>query len=326
MNNYKEDIISFAREHIPSDLTLEWKSSSNSNKFDGILHLVWKEQKFNLQGIIKNEVRPSQLSQISDYQKEQDFILIANKIYPKAKEILRQANIAYLEGNGSLFLYEKNTQIWIESNKSIPTIKPKTNRAFTKSGLKVVFHFLMDKNLINQTHREISAKTGVSLGSISWIIQGLKEMGFLLKLNKSTYIWKDRKKLISYWLSAYEITLKPKLERGKYTLRGDWKNIELNSNLSVWGGEPAGDLLTNYLRPENLTLYSQESNVELMKNYRLFAQPDGEIEIFEKFWSTTENQITAPPLLVYADLVIVHDKRCQETAQKIYEQYIEPNL
>lgn len=34
----------------------------------------------------------------------------------------------------------------------------------------------------------------------------------------------------------------------------------------------------------------------------------------------------APPLIVYADLMGTNDKRCIETAQMIYERYIEPHL
>ena len=52
---------------------------------------------------------------------------------------------------------------------------------------------------------------------------------------------------------------------------------------------------------------------------------NGEIEVLDLFWKQEDGK-TAPPLLVYVDLMLEGGKRNKETAEKIYNEYIKPNL
>lgn len=45
----------------------------------------------------------------------------------------------------------------------------------------------------------------------------------------------------------------------------------------------------------------------------------------EKFWKGDFGPV-APPFLVYVDLILKEDKPCRETAQKIFDEYIQPIL
>ena len=94
----------------------------------------------------------------------------------------------------------------------------------------------------------------------------------------------------------------------------------------MWGGEPAGDILTNYLRPEKFILYTTETNKDLMINYKLIPDEKGDIFVYEMFWNTNFNDKTIPKQLVYTDLMITNDKRCKETAKLIFDEHIKPNL
>jgi len=97
------------------------------------------------------------------------------------------------------------------------------------------------------------------------------------------------------------------LFQGKYRLpnQQDWREITLPTEKTLWGGEPGADLLTNYLRPERLTLFTDLKRNDFIKTLRLMPDPTGEIEVYETFWKI-ENEVEkcAPPLLVYADLFI----------------------
>jgi len=45
------------------------------------------------------------------------------------------------------------------------------------------------------------------------------------------------------------------------------------------------------------------------------------------FWQVDEGEDNiVPHLLVYADLINARDKRCNETAQKIYERFIQKKV
>lgn len=109
-------------------------------------------------------------------------------------------------------------------------------------------------------------------------------------------------------------------------MRSEWQNIRLNAGNAVWGGEAAADLLTNYLRPEKFIIYSNEDQADLIRNYGLQPKKEGELEVIEMFWNTGLNQKTAPPIIVYADLMIEGGKRNTETAEMIYNEQIEPNF
>ena len=61
-----------------------------------------------------------------------------------------------------------------------------------------------------------------------------------------------------------------------------------------------------------------------MKNYRLVPDLEGNIKVFKHFWiDEQENTNTVHPLLAYADLMNKGDRRCTETAQKIYDEYLQ---
>lgn len=62
-----------------------------------------------------------------------------------------------------------------------------------------------------------------------------------------------------------------------------------------------------------------------MKSYDLKPNANGELLVYEKFWRG-DSGATTPPLLVYTDLILKDDKRCRETAQKIFDEYIQPIL
>lgn len=319
--------------HETAAIIVEWENT-NAKNCDGYLVLTLKTQEIKLNAYIRKEIRNHQLNLITIFDLMNDpIILIAERIYPGIKKELRARKIAYLEANGNFYFENQDNLIWIETQKPIPVTKEKGNRAFTKTGLKVLFHFLVNDTLINQTYRQIANYTGVGLGNVNNIFTGLKETGFLLKLNQTQFVINNKKELLQKWATAYKEILQPTLEIGRFRFANNenfihWRNIQLRKGETFWGGEPAGDLLTNYLRPGELTLYTTETRNELMRNYRLIPDQDGDVRIYKKFWNDeiNDNNEVVPRLLAYVDLINTGDKRCLETAEMIYKQYVEPNL
>ncbi len=294
---------------------------------DGILEMALNDRNYSFIAEVKMEIRPHQVHEVERFHNKYDhFILIASRIFPKVKEELRFKGIAYLEANGNIFIEKENIFIYVDTQKPINTEKEKGNRAFTKTGLKVLFHLLQHKDHINLTQRELAEKAGVGLGNIPQVIKGLKKTGYLIPLNNREYVWEKRIELLERWVKEYDTTLKPTLKEERYTYSGNWNELQFNTNLTVWGGEPAADILTNYLRPGKLILYTRENRANLMKNYRLIPTQEGILEVFEMFWKPVANQRTAPAILVYADLLLEGGKRNKETAEMIFNEYIQPNL
>ena len=320
-----QEIIDIALENLDQIFDIQ-AFYRNEGPLDGVLDLTFNGNKRRFTVEVKREVGTHLLTQMEDYyQRHEDFLLVALRIFPKIKAKLRQRGIPYLEGNGNLFLKKKDLFLFIDTQKPLDIEKKGGNRAFTKTGLKVLFYLLQHKEAVNLPQRELAEEVGVALGNIPQVIEGLKETGFLIQLNNKTYAWENRKGLLERWIAEYETVLRPKLLKERYTLKSDWHILPLDGNHSVWGGEPAADILTNHLRPEKFILYTKENRTDLIKNYKLMPDKNGDTEVLEMFWKN-KNLKTAPPLLVYADLMIEGGKRNKETAEKIYDEYIGPNL
>jgi hypothetical protein len=64
-----------------------------------------------------------------------------------------------------------------------------------------------------------------------------------------------------------------------------------------------------------------------MKNYRLVPDPRGNVLVYEKFCNEDEGSTNlVSPHLVYADLMSTGDRRCLETAEKIYHEFLQDKL
>jgi hypothetical protein len=333
MNEFEIINIAIEKLHKNGGIEAIWEEA-NQNNFDGKLTIFIKNEQVTFNVVVKKELRNHQLTQLDRLNNiDKPILLIAERIFPNIKKELREREIAYLEANGNIFIRIHNIYIWLETQKPIPTTREKGNRAFTKTGLKVLFHFLIDNNLVGLTYRQIANITNVGLGNVNNIFTGLKETGFLLKLKQNEFILNNKKELLEKWVIAYREILKPTLEVGRFRFAkedyfNNWRNIQLQDGKTWWGGEPAGDLLTNHLRPGELTLYTIETRNDLIKNYRMIPDQEGDIRVYKKFWDDTldTKTNTVPTILIYTDLINVGDKRCRETAEIIFTQYVEPNL
>lgn len=333
----ERQIIGMALENLERQTQIKGKwELLPEKKVDGriILNIGNQKEAFHIE--CKKELRTHQLQQLIDLNGQfNPVMLIAIHLFPKIKEELRKNNIAYLEANGNIFLKNKRAYVWIDVNEPLANKLDTGNRAFTKTGLKVVFQFLINETWIQKPYRETGAKLETGIGNITNIIKGLKKQGYLLPTKKNKYILHKKDELIDKWAKSYDVNLKPNILVGTFRFLNeetftDWKEVNLRKGKTCWGGEPAADFLTNYLRPGELTLYTTETRNELIKNYKLIPDDKGNIKVFEKFWKDENTNLKvenkdniAPPLLVYADLMNTNDRRCAETAQKIYEQYLQ---
>jgi len=298
----------------------------NAGPLDGVLEVSVEGNVYPFVVAVKREVRTHHLQQIEEYNRRHPAVLLlAQRIFPKIRSELRHKGIAYIEANGNVYLKHGTVFLFVDGQDPLDLEKNKGNRAFTKTGLKVLFQLLQDKDAIHLPQRELAKLAGVALGNIPQVIEGLKETGYLIPFNRKRYVWENRKTLLERWIDEYAAVLRPKLVREKYTLKANWHDVRFDVEKTVWGGEPAADLLTHHLRPEKFIVYTKESRLGLVRNYGLIPDADGEVTALELFWNVTQGA-TAPPLLVYADLMLEGGKRNKETARKIYDAYIEPNL
>ena len=325
------EIINVALENLQkqTDIIGRWEPIDRK-EIDGKVTLNVNNRNITFNVEIKKELRNHHLQHIADLNKNQEpFMVVVGRLFPKLKEELRNQNIAYLEANGNVYMKNNGNLLWIDTNPPLSTEAKTGNRAFTKTGLKVLFLFFVDENALNQTYRQIAEQTNTSLANISNIINGLKQDGFLIAIDKNEIKLINKKVLLEKWVTAYYLRLKPKLKIGNFRFVHEedfynWKDLILQKGKTWWGGEPAGEILTHYLRPAELTLYSTETRNDLIKNYKLIPDDNGNVKAYQKFWINGEdNGNCTPPLLVYADLINTNDRRSIETAQKIYDEFLQ---
>jgi len=305
------------------------KPTAKDNSMGEGLYFTFDKKKLLLPMQVSKKIGPQHLPAIAERKKQvKDLVLLALDIPEQVAKNLRASRINYIDAAGNAFINSHDIFILIEGNKPIKLQQGFQAKAFSKTGLKVIFQFLLYPELINETIRNIANQADVSLDTVHKTIQGLKQLGYIIPLTKKDMGWNNRKELFEKWIGEYDTRLKPGLHVGSFRFVKEtdflqWKAMHLKDN-TCWSGEPAGDLLTNYLRPEILTLYTKETKMEVIKNYRVLPDPNGYIRVYQKFWGGNERQNeTAPPLLVYADLVNTGDKRNIETAQKIYGKFLQ---
>ncbi len=298
---------------------------------DGQVELVLLETKQRIAIEIKGEVKPYQLPDIIKQAQGKHFILVAQKLFGATKAALREKKINYLDMAGNIYYKHGVYMIQVDGNKTGDENKVTTNRAFTKTGLKVVFYFLLDEGALNRPYRETALMTGVALGNIGLIVEGLKETGYILQLNERNCVLKNKKGLLDRWIAGFRETLKPKLHIANFKLPPDTTTTTLKNRIGLgpgnaFGGEPAAEIITGYLRPEIYTLYTDLTKTDLAQNAKLIPDNNGKLHVFKKFWNKdyplTMDTHLAHPLLIYADLVITDDPRCIETAEMIYNKYL----
>lgn len=282
------------------------------------------------------------INQLKNLAEPGQGLLIADYINPNIGERLKEADIQFLDTAGNAYINQRPVYIYIKGNKPQQAVaakeRVKTGKAFQPTGMKVVFAFLRDGELINAPYREIADQAGVALGTVGWVIRDLIAQGFLLEgiNNINQRKLTDFDLLVDKWVEAYPYKLKGKHKIGTFTTGNPdwWKAINPEKFDALWGGEIAAAKYTNYLNPKHGVVYINKANMaNFLKAARLrktepHGRQDIQIDLIEPFWKETKNKgnteeaCLAPPIIAYADLIETGDTRNLDTANKLREKYL----
>lgn len=258
-------------------------------------------------------------------------ILLAGQINKAAKDYLKHNNISYLEATGNAFISNgRGLYVYIDTQKKSPLFQETKKRAFSKTGLKVVFQILLNSEVLHLPYREIGMLATVSIDTVSKVVKGLIQENYLLEIKDKKYKVKDKERLLQEWVTVFNKTLRPKLKQQRFKIRsGNWQTITDNLPAKSIGGELAAEYYSNYLIAESATIYTNQPFIDVAKSASLIPSKKGEILLLEKFWSADSQKGTNPyvhPILVYADLLNDPKPRNLETAQLIYDNYVRDYL
>jgi hypothetical protein len=256
-----------------------------------------------------------------------EWLLVTRYVTGGQADELRAMNLAFLDTAGNAFINRNGLFVFMKGEGVGRDRGPQKEGIFRPAELRVLFAFLCRKGLEGQTHEKIKQMAGVGIGTVNRLIRALELAGYILKLKGQNRRLVRKKELLEQWAIAYPQRLRPKQMIGRFTgPRGPWwDDVDLLPIDAQWGGEIAANYLTQYLKPQLVTLYATKQPDDMIIKQRLRKDPQGDVEILRRFWNFTTGDQRAdvvPPLLVYADLLATGDERNTETARLVYEEYL----
>lgn len=306
----------------------EGKGLDVKYRHDAIIKIKWNDLDCYFAAEVTNIVTRAKMGfvvhQLCQFQ--QKGMLVAKYINPRIADELKRMDVAFIDTAGNAYINEPPLFIYIIGNKpDDKDILEQPTRTFRPTGLQVIFALLCNHGLENYPFREIANKADVALGTVGWVMYDLKRMGYIIDMGLRNRRLVRKDNLLGRWVAAYPEQLKPKKMIGRYRADNEywWENADLNEINALWGGEVAANKITQYLKPQIITLYAKQPIGRFLLKNKLKNDVNGNIEILNIFWkfelSHLHNEIV-PPILIYADLLATGDARNIETAKVIYER------
>ena len=259
------------------------------------------------------------LQKIIQNQWADDMLLITEYVSPQQGEMLRNKEIQYADAAGNMFIRYPGVAILISNCAKPQRIEQQKSagRAFSTAGLKLLFLLLTEPEAPNWGYRNLAQYSGVSLGSVGYIMADLQNRGHLIDAD-GKLIWKDRHNTIGKWCDYYRDKLLPGIKKRYYT--GTVPDNYLEYPMLA-GGESAAEQL-HLLQSRRLLAYrTGDINLCIAKN-RWKEDIDGNIEIRTPFWPECRTFDKIPYLLIYTDLLAEDDSRCTEIAGEIFNRFL----
>lgn len=262
-------------------------------------------------------------------------ILVCHPLTNAMASRCQELDIQFIDTAGNAYITDKAGVLIKITGRKMESESLINSRGMTipPAALRMMFAFLANPAMLNASYRDISASVRVATGAIGKVLETLEARGFIGTAPSGNRIIISPELMLSEWATGYMSRLRPKLKTFRFSgpapseFRQDW-NPEFR--ISAWGGEVAAEILTRHLVPATCTIYvdlnETSALAEMVKHFRLRADPLGPIEIVQSFWNTdyfNESFPTVPLHLVYADLLGTHDPRNLKVAQQISQEVID---
>jgi hypothetical protein len=255
---------------------------------------------------------------------------------------LLQEKIEFIDVDGNIYL--NSPEIYMLVRNQVSQESSNKSLEITPTALQVIYTLLSQPDLLNYDEdfeEKIAYSSGASSKAVKIILQKLQDLDYIARRSKG-YEISDYVRLFERWELGYTERLRPKLLLGTFTPIEKGGFAEVRDIIKVAagrfnyfiGGELAASVMTDYLRPVSATLHlGNDLNHHLIAvRLRLKPDPDGDIALLQTFGHSQypphksgviDQQHLAHPLLVHAELVRTGNSRLKETAQLIYDRYIE---
>lgn len=343
---YEQTLLSDALEalwektHIQGTVVQLQPKVTAGYRADASVDLVFEDQTYHYIAECKTHVdRKAQVDQI-DLKVRQigaPLMLVTDYISKELATHCHALGLQFIDTHGNAYLRAPGLFVFMTGEKNErKRLSSKAPKGLTnQAALRVIFALLSKPELVSATFKEIAAFSSVALGTAYNVLEDLERRGYLIAGSKHSRKLLEPHRLVDEWVTNFPTTLRTKLNSRRFSAPDPywWEHIDNAEFHATWGSEVAAAKMFKHLKPSTQTLYVDPMRMSkaintLAKHIRLRPDPEGPIEILEKFWSPAiESQPgLAPPLLVYSDLLGLLDPRVKETAQMIRENFIEPTI
>jgi hypothetical protein len=297
--------------------------------FDGVLRLLHTSHAVEVPFVVKRQLTTEQVSWLRSLDRKA--LIVFEKGSDAVKEQLRKDDLSYLETSGNAFLSLDDFFLFINTLKGTVHSAGKGSKAFTKTGLKIIYSLLSNSYAAEMNYRSLAELSGTSIDSVGRVLNELLADRYLVKTGLRGFKILDQPRLLKDWAPLFNKTLRPKLKTRVFDFQDS--NLEVRNLLhqdtapfidtnGLLGGELAAELMGKQLIARKATVYVTGSFVDFALNNNLKPAKNGRITLIEKFWNKSDNyfentESLVSPTLVYADLLNDPSPRNLEAADHI---------
>jgi hypothetical protein len=268
-------------------------------------------------------------------------LLLNDYVPPPMAQRLAQAGIDFVDTVGNVHLHRpKQLFVFVQGKRPQTPTDRKPTRLFQPSGLQILFVVLSEPSNADLPYRDLAALSGVSLGTVSQVIQEMRHKGYLAQIGPKEWTLVRQQELIEQWVTGYAERLRAKLVIDRFRAPG--RELELavaklaessarDERLWALTGGWAADALTHHYRGDQLVAFIENWSHRFLQELDWLPSQDGPITLLRLFSPAVpsseghrNSHPVAHPLLVYAELLFGGTERELETAHLVYDAYIRP--
>ncbi|MFQ5788898.1 MAG: hypothetical protein ACE5JI_00305, partial [Acidobacteriota bacterium] len=144
-------------------------------------------------------------------------LLLSDYLNPRLRQRLLGAGFNFVDTSGNVYLdWRGKFHVQLEGGNRKDWPEAAVDRIFQPRGLQVLYVLLSDPAPTSLTYRELAKRSGVSLGTLSRVINQLKVKGHLQQRRRNQWVLTRRQQLMDQWVAGYEGRLRPNLLLGRY--------------------------------------------------------------------------------------------------------------
>lgn len=249
-------------------------------------------------------------------------LLIGPKVSNKSAEQFRTLGVSFIDVAGNAFLRHGGVLVDVRGRTAKPGVSAVPERdsdvnIFSLRRAQVVFTLLTWPWTFSAPRRTVAKIAGVSTGLVSEVMDALRaDEVFGTDLEPGAT---KRDQLVDQWTAAFSSGLGA--ARRARTFAAQTLDVRPVPGVEVFR---SGEAESPWLRASTLSLWVRPWSSKLALENRWRASTTPNVWVREAFWADPHPYRagirSAPPLLVYSELMAVGDSRSREAAMRVREE------